>query len=393
MNRKELLNLLSLGEGQRLEYKSGVNLAGRDIPYSFRNEIFVREGERTGKADVETIRDMVMRRQVEPERWERRFSEADPERDLDREEITVTARQSAAAQRGGLLSAGPANLLERLGLLKYGRLTNGGDVLFAVNPAVRHPQVRVRAACYPSAKSDETYRDHKNFEGPLAQVLEQTFAFIQRNTPTRSRFRPAQLVREEQSAYPPEAIREGLVNAFAHRDYADFRGGIAVHIYPDRLEIWNSGSLPEGLSPDDLVKGNLSVLRNPDIAHVLYLRGMMEKLGRGCVMIRKACENHGLRPPEWRSDAIGVTLTFVTPEVTPEVRIVLKVLTGTMSRRELQEKLGLKDTEHFRTHYLIPTLTGGFVAMTIPDKPRSRMQRYQMTEPGRRALAQGGESS
>ena len=270
--------------------------SGQDIPYSFSNEIFIREADRTSRADVETIKDMVMRRQVEPERWERRFSEANPERDLDRKEITATARQTAAAHRGGLLAESPMNVLERLGLLKYGRLTNGGDVLFSAHPALRHPQVRVRAACYASDKSDETYRDYKNFEGPLVSVLEQTFTFIRQNTASRSRFRPSQLAREEQSIYPPEAIREGLVNAFAHRDYADFRGGIAVHIYPNRLEIWNSGSLPEGISPDDLVKGHISVLRNPDIAHLLYLRGMMEKLGRGCVMIRKACEDHGLRP-------------------------------------------------------------------------------------------------
>lgn len=226
--------------------------SGRDFPYSFRNEIFVREGERTSRADVEIIKDMVMRRQVEPERWERRFSEANPERDLDLEEIGTTARQASAAHRGGMLFESPMKALERLGLLKYGRLTNGGDVLFASHPAQRHPQARVRAACFTGDKSDETYRDHKNFEGPLVQVLEQTFAFIRNNIPNLSRFRPSQLAREEQSAYPLEAIREGLVNAFAHRDYADFRGGIAVHIYPNRLEIWNSGNLPEGILPEDL---------------------------------------------------------------------------------------------------------------------------------------------
>lgn len=387
--------------------------SGQDIPYSFKNEIFVREGERASRADVETIKDMVMRRQVEPERWERRFSDANLERDLEPEEIGNTARQAAATHRAGSLfdeSRRPIEALERLGMVKYGRLTNGGDVLFAVNPALRHPQVRVRAACYTSDKSDETYRDHKNFEGPLVQVLEQTFAFIQRNTASRSRFRPSQLAREDRGLYPSEAIREGLVNAFVHRDYADFRGGIAVHVYPNRLEIWNSGNLPNGISPDDLLKGHISVLRNPDIAHVLYLRGMMEKLGRGCVLIRKACEEYSLRPPKWSANAnAGVTLTFfaskvtrevtgevtreVTMEVTMEVRAVLKVLSGTMSRQEMQDKLGLKNAEHFRKHYLVPSLEGGFVAMTIPDKPQSRLQRYRMTTVGQRALDNGGKDA
>jgi ATP-dependent DNA helicase RecG len=92
---------------------------------------------------------------------------------------------------------------------------------------------------------------------------------IIRNTPTNSTFSKNGLRRQDEFLYPPEAIREGLVNAFAHRDYTDSSGGIAVHIYPKRLEIWNSGSLPEGITPARLINGHLSVLRNPDIAHVL----------------------------------------------------------------------------------------------------------------------------
>ena len=85
--------------------------------------------------------------------------------------------------------------------------------------------------------------------------------------------------------------------------------------------------------------------------------------------------------------------TEVTTEVTMEVRAVLNVLTGTMSRQELQEKLGLKNAEHFRKQYLVPALEGGFVAMTVPDKSRSRMQRYRLTDLGRRALAQEGDGA
>jgi ATP-dependent DNA helicase RecG len=133
-------------------------------------------------------------------------------------------------------------------------------------------------------------------------------------------------------------------------------------------------------------------------------------LGRGCVMIRKGCEEYGLRPPEWRADATaGVTLTFFAPEVSTEVtmevatevntevntevKVVLNVLDGTMTRQELQEKLDLKNAEHFRKLYLVPALADGFVEMTIPDKPQSRMQRYRLTPLGRRVLAGGGKEA
>ena len=383
--------------------------AGHDIPYSYRNEIFIREGEQTRRADVATLRDMILRRQNEPERWERRFSDADLEQDMDEGEIRAMTQSGAAGRLEGLFDSilSPLKVLMQMGLVKYGRLTNGGDVLFASHPATRHPQVRVRAVCYTSDKTDDTYRDFKTFEGPLMQVLEQAYAFIQRNTPSRSHFRSSKLVREEQSLYPPEAIREGLVNAFAHRDYADFRGGIVINIYPNRLEIWNSGDFPKGITAESLAKGHISILRNPDIAHALYLRGMMEKLGRGSVMIRKACKAYKLPMPVWSADAQGVTLTYpapevdteVTPEVTPEVdteatpevdteatpevKKVIAALVGTMARRELQEKLGLKDAESFRKRYLLPALKSGLVEMTMPDKPNSSLQAYRLAAAGR----------
>ena len=108
----------------------------------------------------------------------------------------------------------------------------------------------------------------------------------------------------------------------------------------------------------------------------------MEKLGRGSVLIMRACKQKGLPDPVWRSSPKeGVTLTFfapeVTPEVTPEVKKLLSALSGEMTRKELQSKLGLKDAEHFRKSYLKPALDANLIQMTIPDKPRSRNQKYR----------------
>jgi len=72
----------------------------------------------------------------------------------------------------------------------------------------------------------------------------------------------------------------------------------------------------------------------------------------------------------------------VTPEVTPEVKRLLNVMTGDHSRKKLQETLGLKDAEHFRKAYLLPAIDAGLVEMTLPGKPKSRLQRYRLTEIG-----------
>lgn len=82
----------------------------------------------------------------------------------------------------------------------------------------------------------------------------------------------------------------------------------------------------------------------------------------------------------------GEVTGVVTGEVTGEVKKLLQVLQGEMSRSELQDSLGLKHEDHFRNAYLRPGLDAGLIAMTIPDKPRSRLQKYRLTVEGRAVL-------
>ena len=79
----------------------------------------------------------------------------------------------------------------------------------------------------------------------------------------------------------------------------------------------------------------------------------------------------------------GDTSAEVTPEVTPEVRL-LRVMTTDMNRQALQAALNLKDDDHFRQTYLLPALKHGLIEMTIPGKPTSRLQKYRLTDAGRK---------
>lgn len=84
-------------------------------------------------------------------------------------------------------------------------------------------------------------------------------------------------------------------------------------------------------------------------------------------------------------DAVYLLATpQVKPHVTPHVAQLLQVLVGEMSRDELQGALGLKDRKSFRERYLAPALKDGLIEMTLPGKPRSRLQKYRMTGKGRR---------
>jgi ATP-dependent DNA helicase RecG len=80
----------------------------------------------------------------------------------------------------------------------------------------------------------------------------------------------------------------------------------------------------------------------------------------------------------------------VTPQVTPQVTLgerLLQVLEeGELNRKDILEKLQMKDIKHFRQYYLLPALVAGLIEMTIPDKPNSRLQKYRLTAKGKAQL-------
>lgn len=262
-------------------------------------------------------------------------------------------------------------------------------MLLAKYPSQRHPQTRIRAVCYLH-KFDNRYIDLQHFDGPIAEVIEQLITFVLRNTPIRAYFSSTDSQRQDISEYPEYAVREAIVNA-AVRDYGNFAGGIKVEINPYQVKIWNSGEFPKGIDQQSIEHGHLSILRNPDIAHGLYLQGYMEKPGRGSIAIQEACKQAGLPPPKWESaPTTGVTLTLLATEVTTEVEKLISVMTAEHGRDQLMGLIGLNNAEHFRKSYIKPALEmePPMVEMTIPDKPTSSKQKYRLTLVGQRVKNQ-----
>lgn len=83
-------------------------------------------------------------------------------------------------------------------------------------------------------------------------------------------------------------------------------------------------------------------------------------------------------------DAVTAVASQVTPQVTPQVGQLLRVMKGEMSREALQAALDLLDRKSFRSRYLKPALDEGWIEMTLPGKPNSRLQKYRLTEEGER---------
>jgi Fic family protein len=90
-------------------------------------------------------------------------------------------------------------------------------------------------------------------------------------------------------------------------------------------------------------------------------------------------------------EAVNTSAPQVAPQVTPQVGQLLLVMEGEMSRETLQNLLQLQDRKSFRERYLQPALAEGFIEMTIPGKPNSRLQRYRLTQKGRQWVQFRGE--
>ena len=292
---------------------------GSDRPYVVAGAVWVREGAGARPAAAEDIRVMFAGTEQASLRWERRISTGMGERDLD---LALVRRVRESAEKAGRLALLDAEteleMLDELSLRRPKGFTNACDVLFAKKPSQRLPQTRVQLLEFRGDKTDDTYENYKWFEGSAIEIVERLFAALQPYKRTRARFIEGSLEREEQPAYHDFPLREGIVNALAHRSYESFSGGVKVSVYPDRIEFWNTGKLPPEISIKDLPRKHQSFPVNPDIAHVFYLNRVMDRTGRGTERIAEACKQIGAPPPVWTQDQGGVTLTLYAALSSPE---------------------------------------------------------------------------
>lgn len=103
--------------------------------------------------------------------------------------------------------------------------------------------------------------------------------------------------RSDRPLVPPRALREGLVNAVAHRDYAILGSKVLFEVFADRIDITSPGELPNHMTVASALAGGHPRSRNELIAHFLTVRGLMELRGRGLPIISKEMLTfNGTRP-------------------------------------------------------------------------------------------------
>lgn len=202
--------------------------------------------------------------------------------------------------------------LVTLGVLtqQAGRLTpsQGGLILFG-RDAVRHrifPDAAVSCARFRGT-SRVDFLDRLTLEGTVLEALEEAPRFIRRNTRLAARI--TAMRRQDIPEYPEVALREVLVNAVTHADYALTGMRIRVAVFADRMEIESPGMLPFGMTLDDL-KAGVSRIRNRVIARVLRELGLLEEWGTGYRRVIEDCHAGGYPAPEWEERGSTLRVVF-----------------------------------------------------------------------------------
>lgn len=137
-----------------------------------------------------------------------------------------------------------------------------------------------------------TFKDRMETSGSLLAQFDQALDFLEKYMHYQTRF--VNMRRVDYDNFPPDAVREGLLNALVHRDY-DIAAPTLVSILEDRLEITSHGGLPPSVSLDEF-QMDVSVPRNPRLAAVFYRLGLIEAYGTGIVRMFEAYEGSGKSP-------------------------------------------------------------------------------------------------
>ena len=171
--------------------------------------------------------------------------------------------------------------------------TIGGLLLFGETRDEHFPDAWIQAGRFHGTDRSRI-ADRIDIHAHLVRAVEDTVAFVEKHALHGADIGTVR--RRERWNIPPTAVREAVVNAVVHADYAQKGAPIRLAIFDDRLEVENPGLLPFGLTLDDLPRG-ISRLRNRVIGRTFHALGLIEQWGSGIQRMTAACRDAGLAPP------------------------------------------------------------------------------------------------
>lgn len=299
------------------------------------------------------------------------------------------------------------------------RPLNVGLLFFTNAPTNWFPQTQIDVVDLPDGRGGNQIIE-KTFKGPLGTMLRDALVYLQNNVVTDFvRKRPDRAEAERYQNVPYAALEEALVNAIYHRSYEE-REPIEVQITPEEVTILSFPGPDVSISMEDLRVGRAVArrYRNRRIGEFLKEMELSEGRGTGIPKILRAMQANGSQTPLFESDEQRTSFLVRLPlrvapretstgQVTGQVENLAKQLIGNglkslaeetgqvtgqvaealkdffaepRSAKDIQSALGLRHRETFIDNHLNPLLQTGMLERTIPDKPKSRLQKYRLTE-------------
>ncbi|MDP4266174.1 MAG: ATP-binding protein [Bacteroidota bacterium] len=292
---------------------------GAKKPYSYKQVIYNRVGNNTGIAKNKEIVSLIENRKKADFNWERMPVLGAEFDDLDIYEIQRTIELVKKRDPQHTFTDEEDFLIQQ-GLILNGNITNSCIVLFGKSPTRFIPQSKIRLTVYPDKSATNTFLEDRFFEGNIFSNITSIFTYL--DALYAKIIKIEGIHRTEKKNYPEIALREGILNAIIHRDYKSANGFMQISIFSDRTEISNFGSLPEGITVADLKKEHPSILRNPDIANICFIRQYIEMVGSGIIRILSECKKNGFKAPKWfdKNNVLSLIFSGVSHHVNENVK-------------------------------------------------------------------------
>ncbi len=332
--------------------------------------------------------------------------------DLSQDKLAWFLRQARSAREYRLREDTPLpDALAHLDLMDGEHPNHAAVLLFGDRPQRFLISSEVKCMHFHGTKVRKPIPSYQIYKGTVFDLIDQAVDFVMSKLTRSVGTREAGPAVPVEYDLPQEVVTEGIVNAVAHRDYTS-AASVQVMLFADRLEIWNPGRLPSALTLDALRRPHASHPGNPLIAEPLFLVKYIEKAGTGTLDMIERCKAQGLPEPAFRLEDGSFVLVLRRPEGARsevhdqahdeahdeahepisdiERRILQTCLEHPRSTHDLLGALGYETRTGNFKNALAHILEAGLLEMTLPDRPRSKNQRYRLTDKGRRWLKDHG---
>jgi predicted HTH transcriptional regulator len=257
--------------------------------------------------------------------------------------------------------------------------TIGGLILFGKNREKYFPDAWIQAGRFKGNDKQEIMDSQEIHSYPVIAVSE-AVNFVQKHLMQAVEISGVR--RSEKWSVPIVAIREAIINAVAHADYAQRGSPIRIAIFRDRIEIENPGLIPFNLTFEDLYRG-ISKLRNPVIGRVFHELKLIERWGSGIRRMMEACLNAGLEQPLLEEIGTHFRATIYTeqrhPKFTAKVDEMDRSILGLLkkekglSTKQIADKIAL--SPRATRSRLLELVNNGFIT-EVGSGPRDPKKKY-----------------